>query len=598
MIPKKAMLTFLTTLVVLSFHCIEGNAQQVLSTDYFEARISEARQQGDSTDLATALLAQARFEKERNHIKPSIQAYLESISILEKKSHRALYHRALTELAEIYLDQHFLSEAQEYLQRSAAYFSQITDTVGLLNAHFLLARVFLEKDLLDKAESQTKAFNSLIADPNDSLQLIRKAILEGYMLEKKFRPTEAISAFHQAYLLSKAFREPTMYTLSTMELGRLHLNIGEAEKAIVALSRAEAFNLLSENHEQLKEIFSNLARAYQMEGNFQAAYEYLGKYSRLNDSLLNERRQEIINKLNIRYEAQQKQMEIISLANEKRLADLKARNDNISLYSMLIGFIGVLVAAYFTILYYQQRLSANQIIADQKEKINQSHINELRNSLELESMRSMIQGQEMERDRIAKDLHDSLGGLLSSIKLKYDALKYEKSNGHRPNMADPIHTMLDNAIHEVRAIASNLTPGSLQKLGLVKAVEDLISKVSGEHYPSVDFQYYGMDLPLDEFTSLHCYRIIQELLVNSVKHASADEILVQMTRQEDHLSILVEDDGDGYDAGSITKGMGTDNILSRVSMLKGDIHIETAPGKGTSTFIQIPLQRAPVRENT
>src|SRR5690606_24882699 len=112
-----------------------------------------------------------------------------------------------------------------------------------------------------------------------------------------------------------------------------------------------------------------------------------------------------------------------------RLSELKARNDDISLYSMLIGFVGVLIAAYFTILYYQQRLRANQIITDQKEKINKSQINELKNKVEMESMQSMLQGQEMERDRVAKDLHDSLGGLLSSIKLKYDSFKHQYLNG-------------------------------------------------------------------------------------------------------------------------------------------------------------------------
>jgi signal transduction histidine kinase len=147
-------------------------------------------------------------------------------------------------------------------------------------------------------------------------------------------------------------------------------------------------------------------------------------------------------------------------------------------------------------------------------------------------------------------------------------------------------------------IASNLTPGALQKLGLVKAVEDLISKVNNEKSPVIDFQVYGMDIEIDDFTAVHCYRIIQELLVNSIKHSNASEILVQMTRQDDQISILVEDDGIGYDVNSIQKGMGTDNILSRVSMLQGEIHTETTPGKGTSTLIHVPLKSTQLRVNT
>lgn len=578
---------------------VTGSNGHAQSIDFVDPdSLASIRKSGDSLLLAETLLSQARFEKARNHIKPSIQAYQQSISILEKRADTFLYNTAITELAEIYLDQTFLNEAQEYLEKSADYFRSAESIPYQLRSLFLLSRVYIEKDLLDKAERTRDDFVAIMPQSPDTVDMIRLALIDGLLDEKRFNFRGAVNALYKAYELSKKYREAGLYTQSLMELGRIHLAIGQTDKAIVALSKAEMVNSLSRNYEQLKEIYSNLSRAYELEENYEKAYGYLYRYSRLNDSLLNEKRQEIINRLNIRYEAQQKQLEIISLANEKRLADLKARNDDITFYSLVIGFVGVLIAAFFTILYYQQRLRANQIISEQNEKINQSRINELKNSVELESMQSMIQGQEMERDRIAKDLHDSLGGLLSSIKLKFDSLRYQRFNGSSSEDSDQINQMLDTAIHEVRDIASNLTPGSLQKLGLIKAIEDLISKVSSDNTPTIDFQYYGMDIPLSEFTSVHCYRIIQELLINSIKHSGAEEVLVQMTGHRDHLSILVEDDGMGYDQGSATKGMGTDNILSRVRMLNGDIHVETAPGQGTSTLIQVPLQEELIRENT
>ena len=561
--------------------------------------INEARSTGDTLLLVNSLLSLAKSEKQLNHIKPAIQSYLEAIAILEKSESPELYNDAITELAEIYLDQQFLNEAQDFLVKSSTYYEEMTDTSKLSNAVFLLARVYLKKDLLDKAELQFAKFQELNSNPEDTIMLIKSSLLEGFLLEKKFQYNEAINSLYKAYALSKQSRDPKLYSLTTMELGRIHLIIGEANKAILALSRAEAFNRESRDFEKLKHIYLHLARAYELDDNYKSAYLYLNKYSSLNDSLLNDRRQEIINRLNIRYEAQQKQMEIINLANEKRLSELKARNDDISLYSMLIGFVGVLIAAYFTILYYQQRLRANQIITDQKEKINKSQINELKNKVEMESMQSMLQGQEMERDRVAKDLHDSLGGLLSSIKLKYDSFKHQYLNGTKNQDAEQIKQMLDLAIHEVRDIASNLTPGSLQKLGLVKAIDDLIGKVSNDMGPIVDFQHYNMsDVQLDEYASVHCYRIIQELLNNSIKHSRANEILVQISKQDDHISILVEDDGIGFEPESIKKGMGTDNILSRVTMLNGELNVVTGPSKGTSTMIEIPISNLVLRENT
>lgn len=588
------------TVLLLSIYLIVSslNAQGPKNAIFWGTEVIEAQRQNDSLLLGNAFLNLARAEKHRHHIKPAIQAYLQAIPILEKTNEHRKYNRALTELAEIYLEQNFITEAQDYLLRSTHYFSKVGDTSDLQKAHFLLARLYIGKDLLDKAEEQIVLFESLRNDSPNVLNTIRSFFLKGLLKEKKFLYKDAIQDFHNAYQLAKNAQEPQLYTLTLMELGRLHLLIGEAEKAINSLTRAEMVNSLNNNHEQLKQIYNNLSSAYSLKGDYKEAYKYLSIYTDLNDSLLNEKRQEIINKLNIRYEAQQKQLEIINLANEKRIAELKARKDNINIYSLLFGFVGVLVAAFLTILYYQQRLRANVIITEQKEKINSGKLDALKNKIELESMRSMLQGQEMERDRIAKDLHDSLGGMLSTVKLRFDSLKHNQLNGKPNKDADQIHEMLDLAIQEVRNIASNLTPGSLEKLGLVNAIEDLIGKLSSEHSPNIDFQYYGMDHQIGESISVHCYRIIQELLINSLKHSEAEEILVQMTLQGGQLAILVEDDGKGYDINTIKKGMGTDNIISRVHMIKGEIHTETSPGKGTSTLIEIPLDSSNIRVNT
>ncbi len=149
--------------------------------------------------------------------------------------------------------------------------------------------------------------------------------------------------------------------------------------------------------------------------------------------------------------------------------------------------------------------------------------------------------------------------------------------------------MLDEACQEVRNISNNMQPGALLKLGLVPALKDLINRFQGDHYPDVDFQAYGMEEKLENTTALMVFRIIQELLNNSIKYAKADEVLVQLTKNEEELIVMVEDDGIGYDAEKVKKGMGTENINSRVNYLKGEINIHSTIGEGTSTMINIPL---------
>jgi len=231
-----------------------------------------------------------------------------------------------------------------------------------------------------------------------------------------------------------------------------------------------------------------------------------------------------------------------------------------------------------------------EIILAQKEQINEQKIKELNNNLQIQSMQSMMKGQELERERVAKDLHDSLGGLLSTIKLKFDGV----INNGNPKISfseyEKINVMLDDACQEVRNISSNLQPGALEQLGLVEALNDLINKYDQRTDVEIDFQHYGLGMKkLDSFVSLNIYRIIQELLNNSLKHAKANEILVQINRNRSELMVMVEDDGQGYNPAMIEEGMGSENIRSRVNFLNGDLNIQSAVGEGTSTLITVPL---------
>ena len=115
----------------------------------------------------------------------------------------------------------------------------------------------------------------------------------------------------------------------------------------------------------------------------------------------------------------------------------------------------------------------------------------------------------------------------------------------------------------------------------------------GDGVPTIDFQHFGEFEGIDHTVALNCYRIVQELLQNSIKHAKATEILVQLTRTENELALLVEDNGLGYDPETVTKGMGTDNLSQRVQFIRGDISIQSAKGQGTSTMVTVSLDSRP-----
>jgi signal transduction histidine kinase len=236
-------------------------------------------------------------------------------------------------------------------------------------------------------------------------------------------------------------------------------------------------------------------------------------------------------------------------------------------------------------------LYANQIITRQNEEINQRKITELESNLKIETMSSMLQGQEVERERIARDLHDSLGGLLSTVKLHFDAIQAKNPQITNQKEYAKAYSLLDEACSEVRIISNNMQPGALLKMGIVPAIHDLVNQIESEETPHIEFIYYGAlnDLPI--VLTLHIYRIVQELLFNCIKHAQAKEVLIQLIRNEEDLEIMLEDDGKGYDPAEVKKGMGTENVSARVNFLKGEISVHSVIGTGTTTSITIPFTK-------
>lgn len=202
----------------------------------------------------------------------------------------------------------------------------------------------------------------------------------------------------------------------------------------------------------------------------------------------------------------------------------------------------------------------------------------------------MITGQETERSRIARDLHDGLGGLFSTVKMYFSTLQHE-----RPELSnDPLFTksfeLADTASVEMRRIAHNLMPEVLLKLGLVNAVQDLCNNINAGRLMIISFQYYGMEQRLNSSIEVMLYRIIQELLNNIIKHAEASEVIIQFNRHSDRLTITVEDNGRGFNVSDVSVGTaGISTIKNRVNYLNGQLNIDSKSGVGTTVIMEFLL---------
>jgi two-component system, NarL family, sensor kinase len=227
-----------------------------------------------------------------------------------------------------------------------------------------------------------------------------------------------------------------------------------------------------------------------------------------------------------------------------------------------------------------------------KQRLQNLKISELEKDKQILAIDAMLKGQEEERSRIAKDLHDGLGGLLSGTKLSFTTMKENLIlTPENAIQFDKSLNMLDNTMNDLRKVAQNLMPEALVKFGLNEALNDFCSSIQSTQKVNVIYQKLGTEKKYNNTTEVFVYRIIQELINNALKHAQAKEILVQLATNENSIHITVEDDGIGYDTNAIQskKGNGLANIEYRVNYLNGIIDTVSTPNNGTAVNIEFKV---------
>jgi signal transduction histidine kinase len=231
-------------------------------------------------------------------------------------------------------------------------------------------------------------------------------------------------------------------------------------------------------------------------------------------------------------------------------------------------------------------------LAKQQDELQQQRIRELEKDKQLVAVDSMLKGQEDERSRLAKDLHDGLGGLLSGVKFSLSNMK-DNLFITPDNMAvfERSLDMLDTSIKELRRVAHNMMPEMLTKFGLDEALKEYCNTINATNLLLVKYQSIGMNTRVEKSAEIIIYRIIQELINNIMKHASATEAIVQLIKEEGRFNIIVEDNGKGFDTAMVknNQGAGLTSIQSRVDYLKGRLEIHSETGKGTLINIEFNI---------
>ncbi len=319
----------------------------------------------------------------------------------------------------------------------------------------------------------------------------------------------------------------------------------------------------------------DLVQAEEQMGNITESYKYLKQYVEVNDSIQSRNNQKKVYDLEAKYLAQKK--EVVMLSQQKII-----KQKNILNYLLSAGVILLLIV--ITLLYHNYR---------NKQKFQQQQIVELETQQLLTATEAVLKGEEKERTRLAKDLHDGLGGMLSGIKYSFNNMKGNMIM--TPDNAKAFERsmdMLDSSIQEMRRVAHNMMPEALVKFGLDTAIKDFCNEIQQSGILQLSYQSIGLEnAVINQTVSITIYRIVQELINNTMKHAAAKNAIVQITKSNSQLSVTVEDDGNGFDKNILNNavGMGWSNIQNRVEFLKGKLDVDSQQQKGTSVHIEFDI---------
>jgi signal transduction histidine kinase len=530
--------------------------------------------------LASVYLDQSRTDE-------ALQLFIQSANILEQPENKHLKHKlfgAYGNIGQTFLREKEYSKAEEYLNKAMKmqeFAENKSQLIQVYNKYFI---IYSSTNQLDKAKAvmdSAMALNNVI----NNLEL-KQAVYVNYG-----RLYELRSEYQKAkeyYLIglkitdsinNNSYRSRILNNLSSVSNS---LNqMADAEKfAVEALRFAKEIN----SFEDLNYAYSNLKLAEIHKGNYKQALAFAQLEFAYADSLSSTTSKENVRQLELKYQTEKKEKEISDLKLTKTANELALVKRN---RLMLIGALAAVSLLLVLGLFYRNSRQKN-LIAQKENSFQQEQIKFLERQQQVVSLQSMVNGQETERTRIAKDLHDGLGGLFSTIKMLFSTLQHEKSGLRSDPLFAKSYDMLNTASEEVRRIAHNMMPEVLMKLGLVDGLNDMCNNISSGKLLKVTFQPYGMEKRLNASTEIMLYRIIQELLNNIIKHAQATEALVQFNRDGNRLHITVEDNGRGFNTLETDQNnhAGLETVQNRVDYLNGKLHIESQQGLGTTIMME------------
>ena len=552
------------------------------SSLYYNLRSVElSKQINDSAYLAKTIFNTGTSYRVLGQYENAVKYYVEGQKLFSKINQPDGEALLLDLLQTLYCDMHQYERAVDYGEKAVAlirklgndesslavYLSNLGNSYGYINQYKKALGVYQESLTLSTKSNNRYAAATQLLNIGDAYlhlgeyekmkQVYQESLNENRQLDSKENVVIALRGLSLYHQYKKQFGLAKQYSEEALSLSmKEHLD----KQRVLLLGNS-----------------GNIAFAM---GDIEMGYHYSRKRDALQDSLLNKSIQDKTVELEKKFETEQKDLRIKQLEGEKKIQELTIGRKNTLNYVLIGGASTILVISLLSYRNYKQ-----------KQKLQQQRIIELETEKHLAATEAVLKGEEQERTRLAKDLHDGLGGMLSGIKYSLNTMKGNLiMTPENVQAFERSMDMLDSSIKEMRRVAHNMMPEALVKFGLDTALKDFCNDINRSGALKVNYQSIGLeDAVFEQTVSITIYRIVQELLNNTMKHAVAQNAIVQVSKTDNVLSVEVEDDGKGFDTAILkqVQGIGWINIQNRIEFLKGKLDVNSQPGKGTSVHIEL-----------
>jgi two-component system, NarL family, sensor kinase len=547
-----------------------------LLVDKAYSLVSKYNDKASKNQIASLINRYAAIYQRKQNYDSAVELYLQAANIFKETGNELKIINSYYNLSSIY----------KYIGDTAKTFFYAKETNKLARIAKDTTLLIRGLIVLGEAYNFIKNYDSLLLISQKGLGLASRQqmtfaigifnnFLGLYHTNKTLQYDSAILYYNQALASFDSINVQFDKAVVLQNIGNAYLKKKDYSNAIKFSKQATELSKRLQFDQVQTLSLMDLVEAEENIGNIPESFKYLKQYVSMNDSIQNRNNQKKVYDLEAKYLAQKKELDMLS---QQKI--IKQKNIlNYLLASGVLLLLGIITSLYFN---YRS-----------KQKLQLQQIIKLETQQQLTATEAVLKGEEQERTRLAKDLHDGLGGMLSGIKYSFNTMKGNMiMTANNAQAFERSMDMLDSSIKEMRRVAHNMMPEALVKFGLDTALKDFCNEIQQSGALHISYQSIGLqNMVINQTISITIYRIVQELLNNTMKHAVAKNAIVQITKSDNQLSVTVEDDGKGFDTTIINNstGMGWSNITNRVEFLKGKLDIDSQTGKGTSIHIEINI---------